>query len=86
MLLASIGCIMMMGRLLVYVYRAYTRTTVTVQAFIYVCASRRTVGRLTYVHLNTVSRHFGVETKKMLNEITDSDFVIVLVTPEDSAK
>jgi len=56
-----------MARLLVYVYRAYTWTTLTVQAFNYARASRRTTdleADPTYVHLNTVSWHFGAETKK----------------------
>ena len=44
-LIASIGCVMMMARLLVYVYRTYTCTTVTAQAFNYVRASRHTAGR-----------------------------------------
>ena len=41
-LIASIGCVMMLARLLVYVYMAYACTTVTVRAFNYARASRRT--------------------------------------------
>jgi len=43
MLIASIGCVVMMARLL---YRAYTCTAVTEQVFNYACASRCTAGRL----------------------------------------
>ena len=56
---------MMMARLLVYVYRVYTCTIVTAQAFNYARASRRTAGRPD--HFKTVSRHFGAETKSTYN-------------------
>jgi len=57
---------MMIARLLVYVYRAYTFTTVTALAFNYARASRCDApAGTTYVHLNTVSQHFGAETKIM---------------------
>ena len=43
--IASIGCVMMLARLLVYAYSTYTCTTVTAQAFNYARASRHTAGQ-----------------------------------------
>ena len=45
MLIASISCVMMLARLLVYVYRAYMYTTVTAQGYNYACVSRRTASQ-----------------------------------------